>query len=346
MERSVTVSQPDPQKQAEAAATVAALVHAQGQAYGKVEDSLAAGVKKLMDRMFNRWYFQKDVDQFVDDVIPLVREAQEQIADLTEQYMDSINEALGVKIKPSMRNKHVELPKRLRQVDPKTEWNRPARAARVARLLGADEFQANELAQQRAQQMARMDALKAQQEAEKQRWGVSDDIIGYRRIIHPELGKGGPVCALCVVAATRIYSTETLKALHGGCRCSVSPVLRDGTGIITDPGFDLNRDDLDKLYEAAGGNTRDDLLTINVGTIEHGELGPILVNEKYKNRTVAKPKKLEDRLAPDKLYATQKKIVDDFDRKVREGTTPQFDIEYHRRQLERLAKELGIQQAA
>lgn len=339
-------SQSETEKQAAAAATVAGLVYAQGQAYQKIEDALAAGVRRLMGKLFNRWYFQKEVDVVVDEIIELVRAAQEEIASLTETYMDAINVALEVKVKPSMRDKHVVLPDRLRKVDPKTEWNRPARQARVGRLLGADEFQANEEALRRAELMARMDANLAMREAERQRWGVSDDIIGYRRIIHPELGQGGPVCGLCVVAATRVYSTGTLKALHGGCRCTVLPILKADTGVIRDPGFDLNRDDLDRIYREAGGNTAEALRGIDITTIDHGELGPILVNAKYKNRVTAKPKKLEDRLDPQKLYDIQKKIVDDFDRKVRQGNTPQFDIAYHRRQLERLARELGLDEAA
>jgi hypothetical protein len=338
----VADTQPTPQQQAAAAATVAALVGAQGKAYDKIENSLAASVKKLMDRMFNRWYYQKDVAAFVNDVIPLVRQAQESIAAVTEQYMVEVNKAMGVVVKPSSRNFHVTLPDRLRQVDPKTEWNRPARAARVARLLGADEFLANERAQERAQQMARMDALLAQTEAEKQMWGVSDDIVGYRRIIHPELGNQGPVCGLCVAAASRTYAKIKKRSLHGGCRCTVLPITKDGTGVITDPGFDLNREDLDRIYKEAGGTGAAELRSIDITTIEHGELGPILVNAKYRNRVTAKPKDESPKLDPQKLFDIQKRIVDDFDRKVREGTTPQFDIEYHRRQLKRLAKELGI----
>lgn len=340
-------SSPSDAEKAAAAVTVAGLVAAQGQAYQKIEDALADAVRRLMGRLFNRWYFQDEVDDVVDDLIDVVREAQEQVASLTETYMDAINAALGVRVKPSMRDKHVVLPQRLRQVDPKTEWNRPARQARVARLLGADEFQANEEALRRAELMARMDANLAMQEAEKQRWGVSDDIIGYRRIIHPELGKGGPVCGLCVAAASRVYSKITKKSLHGGCRCTVLPILKSNTGIITDPGFNLNRDDLNRIYKEAGGTGAEELRTIDVVVIDHGELGPILVNAKYRNRVTKKPTgRLEDRLDPQKLYDIQKKIVDDFDRKVREGSTPQFDIAYHRRQVERLAKELGIKEAA
>lgn len=342
------MASPSDQQKAAAAASVAALVVAQGKAYKQIEDKLVESVRKIMGRLFNRWYFQDEVDDAVDDLVEVVRAAQEAVADTTREYMDAINEAMGVRTIPSRVREPVKLPDRLRDVDPRTEWNRPARAARVGRLLGADEFEANEKAMQRAEQQARMDALLAAQEAERQRWNVSDDIIGYRRIIHPELGSGGPPCGLCVAAATRIYSKIKKRSLHGGCRCTVLPVLRDGSGIIDDPGFDLNRDDLDRLYAEAGGTGAEDLRSITVEVLDHGELGPILVDKRYANRKRSKPVGADKgaldsgKLDPQRLYDIQKKIVDDFDKKVKQGKTPQFDIDYHRRQLERLAKELGI----
>ena len=136
-------------------------------------------------------------------------------------------------------------------------------------------------------------------------------------------------------------ATATSEFFDGLAARGLEPGFARTTGSIR---FDLNRDDLDRIYKEAGGTGAEALRTIDVGVIEHGELGPILVNLKYKNRISKKPEgeKLKDRLDPQKLFNIQKKIVDDFDRKVREGKTPQFDIDYHRRQLARLAKELGI----
>src|SRR5690606_31614104 len=37
-------------------------------------------------------------------------------------------------------------------------------------------------------------------------------IVGYRRIIHPEMSAGG-VCGMCIVAADRTYKIGTLKAI-------------------------------------------------------------------------------------------------------------------------------------
>jgi hypothetical protein len=102
-------------------------------------------------------------------------------------------------------------------------------------------------------------------------------VVGYRRVLHPELGSGAPPCGLCVVAATRIYHIEELMPIHARCRCSVAVVTKEA-----DPGLKLNDDDLKTLlatvYSAAGGNTRNQLKTVRVEIAEHGELGPILVN--------------------------------------------------------------------
>lgn len=96
-------------------------------------------------------------------------------------------------------------------------------------------------------------------------------VIGYRRIIHPELSRGG-VCGMCVVAADRRYKIGTLKAIHTRCKCTVLPIFDD-----YDPGGQLNGRDLDALYTAAGGNTRDQLKRTRYQVVEHSELGPMLV---------------------------------------------------------------------
>jgi len=97
--------------------------------------------------------------------------------------------------------------------------------------------------------------------------------IGYRRVIHPELSMGG-VCGLCMVAADRKYKIGELKAIHSLCKCTVLPIFED-----FDPGEELNGGDLDALYQAAGGNTRNKLKRTRYKLEEHSELGPLLVSQ-------------------------------------------------------------------
>ncbi|WP_280470998.1 hypothetical protein [Nocardia cyriacigeorgica] len=96
-------------------------------------------------------------------------------------------------------------------------------------------------------------------------------VVGYRRIIHPELSRGG-VCGMCVVAADRTYSIGELKAIHHRCKCTVLPRFKDW-----DPGRDLNSSDLQALYDAAGGNTPQLLKRVRYRLSAHSELGLMLV---------------------------------------------------------------------
>lgn len=98
------------------------------------------------------------------------------------------------------------------------------------------------------------------------------DILGYRRILHPERSEHGP-CGLCVVAADRVYKRRDLLPLHGNCRCEVLPVLNG-----MDPGIHLNADDLYAFYQAAGGTGAKGLKKIRVALTENGETGPTLID--------------------------------------------------------------------
>lgn len=102
------------------------------------------------------------------------------------------------------------------------------------------------------------------------------EVIGWRRILRPERSKTGP-CGLCVVAADRFYTRGDLLALHGGCKCTRMWITKD-----SDPGLRLNRDELDRIYAAAGSMYAEDLKRTVVEVNEHGELGPILRQRGHK----------------------------------------------------------------
>lgn len=104
---------------------------------------------------------------------------------------------------------------------------------------------------------------------------------GFRRIIRPELS-GGNVCGLCIVAADRVYSISDLMPLHSGCNCDTAPVTKD-----FDPGLNLNREDLDALYHAAGGDETSAaaLRQVKLSIYDHGEIGPVLKPEGQAHQT-------------------------------------------------------------
>lgn len=101
-------------------------------------------------------------------------------------------------------------------------------------------------------------------------------LIGYRRIVHPELPARpglapGPVCGMCLVASTRMYFVDELMPIHANCRCEQFPVYEG-----LDPGGFINLEDLDKFYREAGGKQATELKKTRYQVNEHGELGPVL----------------------------------------------------------------------
>lgn len=97
------------------------------------------------------------------------------------------------------------------------------------------------------------------------------DIIGYRRLIHPELSESG-TCGLCIAAADRIYRTSELMPIHAHCKCTVGLII---TG-QADVGLGLNRAQLRELYTLAGGTGKAKLAKVRYRRNRHGELGPVL----------------------------------------------------------------------
>ncbi len=164
-------------------------------------------------------------------------------------------------------------------------FNRPARVYRYEKSIGADDLTAAEAAVKRIEYLVDGNAVLAQRMAEEQVLAAAVDldnpIIGYRRIIHPEVVTKTGVCGLCIAAATRMYYVSELKAIHANCNCTIAAVTED-----EDPGLELNEDDLTALYEAAGeasGMPRStfgrDLKKTRYQLDEHGELGLILKPE-------------------------------------------------------------------
>lgn len=159
-------------------------------------------------------------------------------------------------------------------------FNRPIRDFRENVGKGMDESKALAIAADRAKMYLSTNVALAEREATHQILGEAErrtsgrsrgeSILGYRRVIHPEASDSG-VCGLCIAASDRIYRVENLQPLHNHCKCETMPVTRS-----SDPGRDLNGQDLDRLYSLAGGNAAKQLGKIHFKVDEHGELGPVL----------------------------------------------------------------------
>lgn len=337
---------------------IAALVAGYTAMQANIEARLLEQIRWLFSRLLPGWWWRHDQERFVRaTLIEYVSTAQDALADLTGSYLDSVFDVMDIRIPRKDRNKRISLPDQLRDVERLIEWGRPARDARVIQLKGTDAFEANEIALWRAERQALMDLQLAAREAEKQKYGLApdDQIYGWRRVTRPERSKHGP-CGLCVVAATRVYGKSVLRPLHNGCVCTTLPVTDSA-----DPGLDLNREDfeiwssgkdgdvdkelkkinltredLDAYYKQAGGTGRSGLQRLRSHTIQHGELGPVLVNPKYRNRGPDETRSLRDNTKwspdPERMWKVQDDLVKQFEAMLRSGNNDvRGPLEYHRR---------------
>ena len=157
-------------------------------------------------------------------------------------------------------------------VTPLEVYQRPLETYRYTQSKGESVDISFGYAMDRLETMVTTDLSLAKREQIQRIFRETNDpkVIGYRRIIHPELSRTGS-CGLCVVAATRIYHTSELLPIHDDCNCDVLPITKGN-----DPGLDLNDRDLQRIYDAAGSTGAGDLLKTKIHFTDHGELGPII----------------------------------------------------------------------
>lgn len=150
-------------------------------------------------------------------VTTLVQQSRQASADLTWSYLDLLGEA------PT---------KGAAEVDSQgvNEW--------VNRILDTPVEDVEEVVAEPVESAGRA--------AVQQHGDAAPDVIGYRRVPHPELAEGG-TCGLCVLASTRIYRRGDLEPIHDGCNCTVAEVTA-----TSDPGDALNGIDLGEVYDDVG----------------------------------------------------------------------------------------------
>lgn len=283
-----------------------ALIQAQATTRDQQSRVAQAGVRRAFSRI-DDWTDPQQTGRAVTDAVKVVQAAQRRVASVTDGYLArSTSTIVGRRVDTvgavDVRSLRRKLPQDVieqladgRSISQATAERAQSRVepmpaeqvygripqhvrfAQVARGMSPEQAVLEGL--RRAMTVADTDVMLADR-AQAQKFFSTrrpSGVIGYRRVIHPELGSGAPPCGLCVVAATRMYHIEELMPIHARCRCTVAAVTREA-----DPGLQLNDDDLkqvlDTVYEAAGGTTRERLKTVRVEYVEHGELGPMMVS--------------------------------------------------------------------
>lgn len=231
---------------------------------------------------FRRWTDEDDVIAHAARSATFVQIAQQQVRARTRAYNRFVYQQMGLEfpkeddILEKLMNGGIIIPGGVEVypregVSPLDVWMRPAETFRYEVSQGLRENAALVRALKRAETMVHTDISLAKRAEIDAIYQATPKIHGYRRVIHPELSETGTSCGLCVVASNRVYRTGQLLPIHDRCNCDTLPITRDN-----DPGKELNQDDLNTIYEAAGGNAAADLLKTKVYYKNHGELGPII----------------------------------------------------------------------
>lgn len=244
--------------------------------------ALAAGSA----RTFNRWYDPARITDWATRLASLIEAVQRALAMGTDAYLARLSsQVTGKRVRPAGR---VDVSSLRAGVSHAGAYGRAADVYRwqqhqfdtytrnfltVPDPLPPDLITPLEAAVNRVEAVADMDAqlaVRAQSQRSLTDQAERGVITGYRRVIHPELSKGGS-CGLCVAASDRIYGATEPLPIHDRCECTTVPVYDHA-----DPGSVLNAADLDRLYREAGGTAGAELKRTRYRVDEHGELGPVL----------------------------------------------------------------------
>lgn len=246
------------------------VVEAQAKARQALTDQLVARVQVLIHG-FTAWYDDLAVQRLSRQISETVQSSQRVIASQEDAYLSRVSSMIsGRTIKPV----GPVVVRDLRAgVAPEKVYERLAVQFRYERSTGTPEVEALNHVLDRADVMNQMDvALAARSEWEK--FFTVHKVTGYRRIVHPEMSKGG-ACGLCIAASTRVYRANRLMPLHDRCKCGVMTIIGG-----FDVGDSLNNLDMGSLYTDASGTSAADLKRTRYQIDQHGELGPILVPKK------------------------------------------------------------------
>lgn len=247
-------------------ATYQQLVDAQGASQEQLS-LLATNLASQSATGFTDWYDDDAVATWAAQLAALVQAVQRQTASLTDAYLARIASTMtGRAVQPVGAVSISDLRK---GTTSDQVYRRVAETYRYAVSTGMDSQQALTAAVQRADVLADTDVSLAAR-AQSQKFMVVRSVEGFRRVIHPELSRGG-TCGLCVAASSQTYHKGDLMPLHARCCCTVAPIIN---GI--DPGHELNRADLDALYQSAGGTQAAALTKVRYAVHDNGEIGPVL----------------------------------------------------------------------
>lgn len=218
---------PDPQQDSLIEA-IRRAVAANGDARHALTGNLVATVAAII-RAFTGWYDDLAVQRLAKQVADVVTPAQRVMASQEDAYLSQVASTMSGRIVRPVGPVDVS---DLRTGVPADQvYARLAEQYRWERSVGTGEDDALAKILTRAGVMNTTDvALAARSQA--QSFFEEHKVTGYRRVLHPELSKGGS-CGLCIAASDRIYHRDQLLPLHARCIPGNTAVSAIGVQAVT-----------------------------------------------------------------------------------------------------------------
>ena len=242
------------------------------QAHGDAQAAVRASTRAMLEaawRHLDDPYDSAGQGEFATAAAAAVARGRSRSTDLMGATLKRALDEADVK-PPRVRLVTADKPRGLLLVE---EMYRPGATWRYELSRGVSDADARERALVRAATIAEMDLALASRDAFEQYAAAAPEILGHRRVLHPELSTGGS-CGLCIAAATRVYKKADLMPLHDRCHCVPWPIL--STQSDEDLVQRINGADLDELYLRIGETSREALKKVRFTVEDHGELGPTL----------------------------------------------------------------------
>ncbi|MFE5309710.1 hypothetical protein [Isoptericola sp. NPDC056605] len=288
--------------------TLAALSKADADNQAALEESTVAQVQAAYDGL--DWYDHEAITAAAAGAGAAVHSASRTAASFTSAYLTrAIGETAGSA--PRGRTLSIVDPLRMEVASWATAYGRVADTVRFEVSKGKPLADAVALGLQRADATTRIDLGLARRAQARTSFTGSTAVIGYRRVVHPELSRSGS-CGLCVAAADRVYHREALMPIHHRCKCTTLPVTA-----AHDPGSPWDMDDaFAETYRLSASTSARDLKETRVAyeVDEHGELGPVLVSRQRsanpgRNRAAREARGLAPVQRPDTQAASQTELA-------------------------------------
>lgn len=235
-------------------------VASNAQARNILVDNLTAQIALILAG-FSAWYDDSAVADLGEHIASIVVPTLRIAASQQDAYLAQIASLSGRILRPVGP---VDVTGLRHGVTPQQVYQRLGEQYRYQRSTGDGSDRALAVTQNRAAVMNETDVALASR-AQSQSFMTKHGIASYRRVIHPELSRGG-TCGMCIKSAQRLAPAADLMALHGRCRCTEVPVIGK-----TDVGHALNTNDLASLRQQGLPTDAEDYRVVN-----HAETGPVL----------------------------------------------------------------------